>query len=160
MLPRLLARVAVFLVAAATVGADQGRSGSLPVVEVYKTATCGCCAKWVDHMRAAKFQTRVTDLSQDELNQVKAKHGLPPRLGSCHTALVGGYVVEGHIPAESVKRLLKERPAIAGIAVPGMPTGSPGMEVPGAPTPPYSVLAFDKQGGLQVFATVTPAPAK
>jgi hypothetical protein len=157
MLPRLLPRIAVLLVASATMSADQGRASSaLPVVDVYKTATCGCCAKWVEHMRAAKFQTRVTDLSHEELDKVKAKHGVPPRLNSCHTALVGGYVVEGHIPADSVKRLLKERPAVAGLAVPGMPTGSPGMEIPGSPAPPYSVLTFDKQGRLQVFTTVTP----
>ncbi len=153
----LFPRLAVLLMASATVAAEQGRSASQPVVvDVYKTATCGCCAKWVEHMRAAKFQTKVTDLSHEELDKVKAKHGVPPRLNSCHTALVGGYVVEGHIPADNVKRLLKERPAVIGLAVPGMPTGSPGMEVPGAVTPPYSVLSFDKQGRLQVFATVTP----
>lgn len=119
------------------------------VVEVFKTPTCGCCGKWVDHMKAAGFTVKVTDLP--ELSQVKAKHGVPAPLQSCHTSLVGGYVVEGHIPAADVKKLLAEKPKVHGIAVPGMPVGSPGMEVPGGQRQPYSVLTFDKAGKTAVF---------
>ena len=86
-----------------------------------------------------------------DLTPIKQKLGVPPNLGSCHTALVNGFVVEGHIPADAVRRLLKERPAVTGIAVPGMPIGSPGMEVPGGHKQPYAIIAFDKQGKYTVF---------
>lgn len=120
-------------------------------VDVYKTPTCGCCSKWVDHMRAAGFTVRTTDL--DDVSEVKARHGVPAQLESCHTAIVDGYVVEGHMPASDVRRLLKERPKVVGIAVPGMPAGSPGMEVPGGRTQPYDVVSFDKAGKTQIFAS-------
>lgn len=120
-------------------------------VEVFKTPTCGCCAKWVEHLRGSGFAMKVADLSQADLTAVKAKHNVPRALHSCHTAIVGGYVVEGHIPAADIQRLLKERPAISGLAVPGMPTGSPGMEGPNPQ--PYEVLTFDKQGRTKVFST-------
>jgi hypothetical protein len=125
-------------------------------MEVYKTATCGCCTKWVDHMRAAGFQVTARDVSQAELDTVKAKHGVPPAMHSCHTGLIDGYAIEGHIPAREVRRFLTERPAVAGLAVPGMPLGSPGMEVPGATPRPYAVMTFDRAGQTQVFATVKP----
>ena len=156
MSPKRLPRIAIIVIAFASLAGAQSRTTSIPMMDVYKTPTCGCCSKWVDHMRAAKFQARVTDMKQAELDKIKAKHGIPVRFHSCHTALVGGYIVEGHIPAAEVKRLLKEKPAVAGIAVPGMPIGSPGMEVPGSRPRPYDVLAFDKQGRAQVFATVKP----
>ncbi len=125
-------------------------------MHVYKTPTCGCCSKWVDHMRQAGFTVTVEDLSNDDLQKVKATLGVPPAVNSCHTARVAGYLVEGHIPADTVKRLLKEKPKVAGIAVPGMPIGSPGMEVPGTRPQPYDVLTFDKAGTTKVFATITP----
>jgi hypothetical protein len=125
-------------------------------MEVYKTPTCGCCTKWVDHMRAAGFQVTAKDISQAELDGLKARHGVPQAMSSCHTGLIDGYVVEGHIPAAEVLRFLKERPAVAGLAVPGMPLGSPGMEVEGVTPRPYSVLTFDRAGQTQVFATVRP----
>jgi len=118
-------------------------------ITVYKTPTCGCCAKWVDHMKAAGFAPTVHDLP--ELSAIKAKHGIPANLQSCHTALVDGYVVEGHVPADVVQKLLKERPKVAGIAVPGMPMGSPGMEQ-GDLKDPYDVLTFDASGNTKVFA--------
>jgi hypothetical protein len=159
-------RLAALLLAASTIGATESPRASTPaqspakpdpaVMDVYKTPTCGCCSKWVDHMRAAKFQARVVDMPQEELDKVKAKHGLPPTLASCHTAIVGGYVIEGHIPADQVRKLLKERPKVAGIAVPGMPIGSPGMEVPGRRGMTYNVFTFDKQGKTQIFSTVNP----
>jgi hypothetical protein len=128
---------------------------TLPTVVVYKTATCGCCSGWVEHMRAAGFTVDARDLpSNTELMRVKVDADVPGAMATCHTALVDGYVVEGHVPADQVKRLLAERPEVAGIAVPGMPIGSPGMEGPGAQ--PYRVHSFDRQGGSAVFAEVDP----
>lgn len=120
-----------------------------PVVTVYKSPTCGCCGKWVIHMREAGFDVKTTDV--DDMSKVKASYGVSPELGSCHTALVGGYVVEGHVPADSVKRLLREKPKVAGIAVPGMPVGSPGMEVPSGQKDAYDVVAFQRDGKTSVF---------
>lgn len=117
-------------------------------VTVYKSPTCGCCSKWVDHMRANGFQMTAHDVA--DIGAVKAKHGVPAEAGSCHTSLVGGYVVEGHVPADAVKRLLAERPKIAGIAVPGMPAGSPGMEVPGR-RDSYSIVSFDRTGQIKIY---------
>jgi hypothetical protein len=122
-----------------------------PSVQVYKSPTCGCCALWVEHLRKAGFTATVADV--EDIAAIKTKHGVPARAQSCHTALVGGYVVEGHVPAQDVQRLLKQRPAIAGIGVPGMPIGSPGMEVGGMKPQPYDVLAFDKAGQTTVFAS-------
>ena len=120
-------------------------------VRVYKTPTCGCCAAWVTHLREAGFAVAVVDTA--DLAPLKAQFGVPSGLGSCHTARVGGYTVEGHVPAADVARLLRERPAdVAGIAVPGMPLGSPGMEVPGQPAQPYDVVAFGPKG-QGVFAS-------
>jgi hypothetical protein len=121
-----------------------------PTVEVFKSPTCGCCAIWVKHLAAHGFATKVTDV--EDMTEVKAKYGVPGRLQSCHTAVVNGYVLEGHVPAADVHRLIKERPAVAGVAVPGMPIGSPGMEQ-GNVVQPYSVLAFTKQGQTSVFAS-------
>ena len=121
------------------------------IVQVFKSPTCGCCSKWVEHLKANGFATRVTNL--DDLRNLKARHGVPSRLQSCHTAIVEGYVIEGHVPATDMRRLLKERPSSAGLAVPGMPTGSPGMEVAGAKVQPYDVIAFDKQGTTRVFGS-------
>jgi len=119
-------------------------------IEVYKTSTCGCCSKWVDHLKASGFSVRTTDL--DDLEAVKRKYGVPTDLGSCHTAVASGYVIEGHVPAADVARMLKERPTIAGIAVPSMPAGSPGMEVPGGRVQPYRVMAFEKNGKTSIYA--------
>src|ERR1041384_774064 len=119
-----------------------------PVVTVYKSASCGCCAKWVDHMRAAGFTVHVHDT--EDLSEVMSSFGVPSQLGSCHTASVGGYVIEGHVPADLVKRLLAEHPAVAGLAAPGMVAGSPGMEQGRAQA--YDVVAWDKQGRTSVYA--------
>ena len=125
-------------------------------VEVFKSATCGCCGKWIEHMRAAGFAVHVTDLGEQELQQMKKKSGVPDAAQSCHTARVGGYIVEGHVPAAEVHRLLVERRKVSGLAVPGMPIGSPGMEVPNTKAQPYDVLTFDAQGNTKVFATIKP----
>ena len=119
-------------------------------IDVYKTPTCGCCALWVKHLEENGFKTRVTEM--DDLSEVKKKQGVPAKATSCHTAVIDGYAIEGHVPAADVRRLLKERPAVAGLAVPGMPLGSPGMEF-GDTKQPYDVLAFDKAGQMKVFAS-------
>jgi hypothetical protein len=121
---------------------------ALPTLTVYKTPTCGCCKNWVEHVKAAGFTVEVHDL--DDLAEIKAEAGVPRSARSCHTAIVDGYAVEGHVPAETIRRLLRERPKVAGIAVPGMPAGSPGMEVPGR-TDKYDVIAFDGSGGTSVY---------
>lgn len=120
----------------------------LPVMEVWRTPSCGCCGAWVRHMEAAGFRVRVTQM--DDVTPIKERFKVPPALSSCHTARVGGYVVEGHVPADDILRLLRERPKILGIFVPGMPIGSPGMEGPDAEK--YQVLALDEAGNRSVFA--------
>nr|WP_242480292.1 DUF411 domain-containing protein [Rhodovibrio sodomensis] len=107
-------------------------------VKVWKSPTCGCCAAWVDHLRENGFAVEVENTAQ--MGQIKRSLGVPENIGSCHTARVGGYTVEGHVPADEIARLLTEKPAVHGLSVPGMPIGSPGMEVPGAR--PYQVLSF------------------
>jgi len=101
-------------------------------------------------MQQNGFTVHVTEL--DDVSPIKAKHGVPSTVTSCHTAIINGYVVEGHVPAADVKRMVKERPAIAGIAAPGMPAGSPGMETPGETAPAYEVLTFDRSGQTRLFA--------
>lgn len=120
-----------------------------PVVSVFKSPTCGCCSLWVDHMKANGFDVKVQDV--EDIAAVKEKLGVAPEISSCHTSQVGGYVIEGHVPAVVVQRLLKERPKVAGLAVPGMPAGSPGMEVPSGLKQPYAILTFDKTGKTSVY---------
>lgn len=127
------------------------RAAGKPQVTVYKTSTCGCCKLWVAHLTGAGYPVNAEDV--DNLGAVKKKRGVPDALQSCHTALVDGYVVEGHVPADVIDTLLAERPAVVGIAVPGMPIGSPGMEVPGRPADKYQILTFDKSGRTTVFAS-------
>jgi len=128
-------------VAAVTLGGALGaRSeavGPSPVITIYKSATCGCCANWVVH-------------DTTNLAAIMERYGVPKHLTSCHTALVDGYVIEGHVPADVILRLLRERPELAGVAVPGMPAGSPGMD---SPTPVrYAIMTFDRAGRTGVFA--------
>jgi hypothetical protein len=130
--------------------AQQKAAPANPHLLVYKSPTCGCCAKWVEYMHANGFTAAVTNMP--DVTPVKIAHKLPQRLASCHTTLVNGYVIEGHVPVEDVRRLLKEKPAdVMGLAAPGMPAGSPGMDVPNSPA--YDVIAFDKNGGTRVYAT-------
>lgn len=116
-------------------------------IMVYKDAQCGCCGKWVEHLRANGFN--VTTHNETRMDSIKSTHGVPTQLASCHTAIVDGYVVEGHVPSDAIKRLLRERPAVKGIAVPGMPAGSPGMEGPRAQ--PYDIMSFDSQGKTAIY---------
>jgi hypothetical protein len=128
----------------------QPLAAASPKMSVYKTPTCGCCSKWVDHMKANGFDVTVTDVPSTA--EYRQKYGVPERLQSCHTAVVSGIVVEGHVPAADVQRLLKSRAKAKGkgLAVPGMPIGSPGMEQ-GPRRQAYSVLLFDSQGGVTEF---------
>ena len=111
------------------------------IVQVYKSPWCGCCGAWVSHLRKAGFQVEV--IEADDLNPIKRRYRVPEALHSCHTAVVDGYVIEGHVPAREVKRLIKERPAAVGLSVPGMPIGSPGMEQ-GGRRDPYRVILFTR----------------
>lgn len=122
---------------------------------VYKSPTCGCCNGWIEHMREAGHTVQAVDVPRyAELQSLKRERGVPGDLGSCHTAVLEGYTLEGHVPAEVVERLLRERPDIKGLAVPNMPIGSPGME---GPNPrPYQVIAFTDDGERSVFETVEP----
>jgi hypothetical protein len=117
-------------------------------VTVYRVRTCGCCGKWAEHLKAAGFDVTVHVI--DNVENAPGRARVPEKLRSCHTATVGRYLVEGHVPADVIKDLLRRRPAIAGIAVPGMPPGSPGMESPNPQ--PYEVVAFDEKGGTTTFA--------
>jgi hypothetical protein len=132
--------------------ASDASARTLPPVLVYKTEGCGCCNAWVEHLRAAGFEVDARNVA--DIASIKAGAGIDPSIASCHTALVDGYVVEGHVPAEVIERMLAERPDIAGLAVPGMPVGSPGMEGDGAK--PYEVLAVDRQGRTSVYAKIDP----
>jgi hypothetical protein len=123
-----------------------------PQITVYKTPTCGCCSAWVAHMEQAGFAVTARDVAQEVLWGLKSRAGLTPELGSCHTAFVEGYVVEGHVPAADVQRLLSERPDARGLTVPGMPIGSPGMEM-GATRDRFDTLLVMADGGTSVFAT-------
>lgn len=120
------------------------------MVQVFKSPTCGCCGAWVDHMKAAGFTVTVTEV--DDTSIARRQQGLPDKFGSCHTAVVAGYVVEGHVPANDVKKMLTMKPVAIGLAVPGMPVGSPGMEV-GSRNDPYQVLLVAKDGRERVFST-------
>lgn len=131
------------------VDARQSADASLPLVVVYKSPTCGCCESWVGHMQSAGFPVEVRDMQ--DIGPIKAEAGVPAGLGSCHTARIGDYFVEGHVPPADVKRLLSEQPDARGLAVAGMPQGSPGMEQ-GRASEPYDVLLVAKDGSTSVFA--------
>lgn len=120
-------------------------------VTVYKSATCGCCSKWITHLENEGFN--VVAYNREDMMTIKQDAGLQPELASCHTAFVDGYVVEGHVPANDIKRLLVERPAILGLTAPGMPQKSPGMQTEGLAPQGYDVLAFDKAGNAEVFTS-------
>ncbi|MCH2169624.1 DUF411 domain-containing protein [Myxococcota bacterium] len=149
-MPRLIAMfipvlTAVFLLA------GEAWSGN-PEVQVYKTPTCGCCSKWIEHLEANGFSVESHDLPS--LAALKRSNGVPRSLSSCHTAFVDGYVIEGHVSAQDIERLLEQRPTVAGLVVPGMPIGSPGME--GRNPQRYDVLTFTADGETSVFSTHQP----
>jgi hypothetical protein len=150
---RLLTRWAGIIVLASLTSAyapSRNESPAPPTkITVFKDPNCGCCQQWVEHLRKHSFDVAVRDTS--DVSGAKRTGRVPEQLHSCHTAFVGGYVVEGHVPATDIVRMLKEKPKVAGIAVGGMPVGSPGMEV-GSRKDPYNVVAFTRDGSTHVFA--------
>jgi hypothetical protein len=132
---------------AALLLAAGGAQAALPVIEVYKSASCSCCHLWVEHLRANGFTVKARDVANP--TDYREKFGVPDALGSCHTGLVAGYALEGHVPAAEIKRLLSERPKAKGLAVPGMPLGSPGMEGPRQDS--YDVLLIQADGHHKVY---------
>lgn len=120
-----------------------------PAMTVWRSRGCGCCALWAEHVRAAGLLVVLRDV--DDLATLRAEAGVPGDLAACHTAEVAGYLIEGHVPAEHILRLLAERPPVRGLAVPGMPIGSPGMEVPGTAPEPFDVIAFSASGNRYLF---------
>ncbi len=143
-------RFAVVLAVLGVMGsAAHAIADELPAMTVWKSPWCGCCGNWVEHMQAAGFEVRVEEV--EDLGLVKRMAAVPEDLQSCHTARVGGYTVEGHVPAADVVRLLEERPDALGLVVPGMPAGSPGMET--GERDPYDVLMLKRGGETEVFSS-------
>ena len=144
---RLLFAFLASLLCIAPAAATEGTSS----VEVWKSPDCGCCIDWVEHLQENAFSVKTNDTDQTTLDQIKRMAGITSELASCHTGKIGGYVVEGHVPASDIKRLLAERPDAKGLTVPGMPIGSPGMEV-GDKKEPFDVLLVKKDGTTEIFA--------
>jgi hypothetical protein len=117
-------------------------------IVVYRSPTCDCCGKWLEHLKKNNFN--VKDIVTDDVQAIKNKYRVPEAMASCHTAIVDGYVIEGHVPANDIMKLLKNKPKIVGIAVPGMPSGTPGMEM-GARKDAYNVMSFDKENHYEIF---------
>lgn len=138
------------VLAAVAPAAACGQARENHAIAVYKTPTCACCDAWISHLRGAGFMVSVNILA--DLRGLRSSHGLAETLASCHSARVAGYFVEGHVPAADIRRLLAERPEAVGIAVPGMPPGSPGMETPGGDREPYDTLLVLKNGATRLFA--------
>lgn len=132
---------------AALLGSSAAWAGA--AVDVYKSASCGCCEKWVEHLRQNGFQVKTHDV--DDVPGARKKLGMPDRLGACHTAKIGDYIIEGHVPAADIERLLREKPKAIGLAVPSMPPGSPGMET--TRPVPYATLLVQSDGSTRVFAS-------
>jgi len=149
----LLTRACALLFAAPLTSHALTPSPARPRLEVWKTAGCGCCKDWLKHVQAAGFEVKAHDVSDDAKRQKRQQLGLPEAFGSCHTAVVDGYVIEGHVPAREISRLLKERPQAVGLAVPGMPVGSPGMNGPeyGTRRDKFSVLLVQRDGNQSVY---------
>ncbi len=126
-----------------------------PTVKVYKSPTCGCCNAWIEHLESNGF--RIDAENRSDMQTVKASNGIPTKLSSCHTGFVGGYFIEGHVPAAEIQRLLREKPKLAGLSVPDMPMGSPGME--GPHPEPYDVLAVDHAGKTTIWSSHGPGHA-
>ncbi|MFN8878609.1 MAG: DUF411 domain-containing protein [Gemmatimonadota bacterium] len=138
--------------AAAVVARDLAALAAPTPITVYKAPTCGCCKDWITYLAKNGFAPKVFDQSDEAMTQTKFAMAVPQPLWSCHTAMVGGYVVEGHVPAEDIRALLAKKPAVLGLAAPGMPQSSPGMYREGDPKVPYSVMAWAKGGATSVFA--------
>lgn len=144
----LVAIASMFLIATTT----EAQAANLPEATVYRDPACTCCGGWIDHLKAKGFP--VKNVPTADMMTFKQEHGVTDELASCHTAIINGYVVEGHVPSDDIKRLLAQKPDIKGIAVPGMPVGTPGMEM-GNKKDSFAVVAFDKQGQTNVFKQYT-----
>ena len=131
------------------IGAALAQDAALTKLTMHRSPGCGCCLKWVAAAKQAGFDVAV--VNSPDIVAFKQQQGVPQKLYSCHTTLAGAYVVEGHVPCESIRKLLKAKPPIRGIAVPGMPLGSPGMEVPSGDKEPFQVMAFDAAGKISTF---------
>src|ERR1700720_226470 len=150
---RTIALAVAFITLALTTAAvrtsPSDTAAKKPTITVYKDPACGCCKKWIEHL--VKHGYRVDAKDTPNMTEIKRTLGVPSGLTACHTAVVNGYLIEGHVPAADIARLLEQKPKIAGLAVPGMPMGSPGMEGPRAQH--YQVFSFDKAGKTKVFAS-------
>jgi hypothetical protein len=148
--------LATVLSASSVQAAERARDQAAPApvpekpveITVYRSPTCGCCGKWLEHMKKNGFT--VKDIKTEEMDKIKQQYGVPKNLQSCHTGVVEGYVIEGHVPAADVRDLLKKHPDAAGLSVPGMTVGTPGMEM-GGKKDPFDVVEFDKQGHARTF---------
>lgn len=148
---RALKRRHFLALSAATIFMPWAAPAKSPEMTIWKSPTCGCCGKWVDHLRQSGFSAVINETDQTGLDAVKDRFSVPENLRACHTATIGGYVIEGHVPADDIRLLLSYAPEATGLAVPGMPIGSPGMEM-GEEVEPYATYAFSKIGDVQVFA--------
>jgi len=133
---------------ARNVNKERIKLSATPEIVVYRSPSCSCCGGWIDYMKKQGFPTKV--ILTSDIEAVKQKYGVPDRLASCHTAVIDGYVIEGHVPVDDVNRLLQEKPNVVGISVPEMPVGTPGMEM-GDRKDPFTVLSFDRQGKSTAF---------
>ena len=140
--------VMVLFVFNAAIKAETLSAGKPVDIVVYRSPTCKCCGKWLEHLKKNNFT--VKDIVTDDVQAIKGKYGVSEAMASCHTAIVDGYVIEGHVPAEDIMNLLKSKPKIVGIAVPGMPSGTPGMEM-GGRKDAYDVMSFDKENHYEIF---------
>ncbi|MCK5877150.1 MAG: DUF411 domain-containing protein [Candidatus Marithrix sp.] len=127
---------------------SNGYTAEVQEITVYRSPNCGCCSGWIKHLQDHQF--KVIDIKTDNMGELKQKYGVNEKLASCHTAIIDGYVIEGHVPATDIKQLLSEKPDVIGLTVPEMPVGTPGMEM-GNRKDPFSVLTFDKNGNTTVF---------
>lgn len=142
-------KLIVVLLAAFSQSLFADEAGKPLEMTVYRSPTCGCCGKWLEHAKQAGF--KINDVISDDMDTIKARFGVPEKLASCHTAIVDGRVIEGHVPAADIQKLLQSQAGLTGIAAPGMPMGSPGMEM-GGRQDAYKVISFDKEGKYEVFA--------
>jgi len=138
------------LVVNAGIKAETIEAGKPVDIVVYRSPSCNCCGKWLEHLKNNNFN--VKDIVTGDVQAIKNKYGVSKEMASCHTAIVDGYVVEGHLPANDIMKLLKTKPKIVGIAVPGMPSGTPGMEM-GGRKDPYKVMSFDRENHYKVFSS-------
>lgn len=147
---RVLKSIAVLMLAGFSLNLQAEETAVPGEMTVYRSPSCGCCENWLDHVKESGI--KIKEVVTDDLQAIKTKLGLPDKLASCHTAVIDGYVIEGHVPAADIQRLLQTKPKILGISAPGMPMGSPGMEV-GNKKDEYEVKSFDKEGHFEVFAS-------